>query len=137
MKIKVGEYVRTNDGYIRKVTEVETEDTIPIVVDKPVLDDDTKWRNCYIVMECVDVERIKKHSFNIIDLIEEGDYVNGYKIMRFEDEGTIYDDKADDFVDIKGTFIVLGNEEGQYSIQPKDIKSIVTKEQFEEMEYKI
>ena len=69
-------------------------------------------------------EQIKKSSPNIIDLIEVGDYVNGYKVLNvldFNDNSKmislekIYDNK----------------------IAEEDIKSIVTKEQFESMEYKV
>ena len=57
-EIKVGEYARTKGGCIFKVTEY--------------------WLN-----ECkADRANILKHSPNIIDLIEEGDYVNGYICKR-------------------------------------------------------
>ena len=64
---------------------------------------------------------ILKHSFNIIDLIEKGDYVNGFEVSR----------KDGDVVVVLDFF---GQTRG---IESKNIKSIVTKEQFESMSYKI
>lgn len=75
--LKVGEYVRTNDG-IFKVTKI---DGLYIYLDKEYFD------NQYQMMRDVTFkERIIKHSFNIIDLIEEGDIVNG-QIVYKEEEG--------------------------------------------------
>ncbi len=75
---------------------------------------------------------IVKHSKNIIDLIEVGDYVNGMQIDEFDDvEGNIflgfpiYDDGLMDCI---SEFRPLSTVE---------IKSIVTKEQFTQAEYKI
>lgn len=59
-------------------------------------------------------------SYNIIDLIEVGDYVNGRKI-DFISEDTLYSDY---------------NNADYYYFEKEDIKSIVTREQFESMEYK-
>lgn len=61
---------------------------------------------------------IVKHSKNIIDLIEVGDYVNRYPVVEV--------DAFKDWVDI-----------GDEVLRERDIKSIVTKEQFASMEYKL
>ena len=62
-------------------------------------------------------EKITKHSKNIIDLIEVGDYVNGEKVLSVDWES----------VGIKGFDF----------INPDDIKTIITKEQIETMKYKV
>lgn len=62
-----------------------------------------------------------KASYNIIDLIEVGDYVNGYKVDFVQD----------------GYVVFNHNHPYQLNIYPKDIKSIITKEQFESMSYKV
>ena len=59
-----------------------------------------------------------KSSPNIIDLIEFGDYVNRHRVSNVFDE-----------------YIVTEDE--QITIDKENIKSIVTHEQFESMEYKI
>ena len=71
----------------------------------------------YIITE----EDVFKTSHNIIDLIEVGDYVNGCKVHRIANCITI----------------ILDNEEHISWVRPCDIKSIVTKEQFSQMEQKI
>ena len=62
-----------------------------------------------------------KHSDNIIDLIEVGDYVNGNEIYKisFDSLGLILETTT------------------YFKLREKDIKSIVTKEQFESMSYKV
>lgn len=67
--------------------------------------------------------KILNHSKNIIDLIEVGDYVNGKKvisILDYEDFKKVCFDK--DFDDVA---------------YEEDIKSVVTKEQFVSVEYKV
>ena len=70
MKLEVGMYVRTDNGQIYKLTqEIEgTQDTICI-------------ENIDVLKE---LNTITKSSHNIIDLIEVGDYVNGYRVDRIE-----------------------------------------------------
>ena len=53
-----------------------------------------------------------------IDLIEVGDYVNRHRVSNVFDE-------------------YITTEDDQITIDKEDIKSIVTKEQFESMEYKV
>ena len=62
-------------------------------------------------------QNCKKASHNIIDLIEVGDYVNGSKVSIIESEFIYWE---------------TGN-----AIHCKYIESIVTKEQFKSMEYKV
>lgn len=116
MELKEGMYVRyktlSNRIKIAKIIEI----------DKKVLDLDNK--DCttekYIIGE---------PSHNIIDLIEVGDYVNGYKVVEIDEYGPISSPKQKYLkVDCSKLFNALYIE---------NIKSIVTKEQFESMEYKI
>ena len=69
-----------------------------------------------------------KSSPNIIDLIEVGDYVNGRKIetkyyCNVNQEWIVAEDCGDEYYDCK-----FANE---------NIKTVVTKEQFEVMQYKV
>ena len=61
-------------------------------------------------------------SYNIMDLIEVGDYINGMKVTK------ICFDKDGGKILTVSCYLELVN---------KDIKSIVTKEQFEQMAYKV
>lgn len=106
-KIEIGEYIKLDDGTIGKyninknhfnVVETNNRD-IGFNIDNDVI----------------------KHSKDIIDLIEIGDYVNGMKV-----ESIIKTDKE---------HLIL---EGQkYCIYSENIKTIVTKEMFVNMEYKV
>ena len=65
-------------------------------------------------------------SHNIIDLIEVGDYVNGYKIGYIDDcKGAM----REFYYDYENPIKDVGHWE-------EEIKSIVTKEQFESMSYR-
>lgn len=121
MELKEGMYIRF-EGMINKILELD-EDYIVF---------DVNWYDHW----ADEISRMKIDEFikeykpvfkdNIIDLIEVGDYVNGRCVGRSVHNGFIklevysYDDYGDDYL--------LVNE---------DIKSIVTKEQFENMSYKV
>lgn len=78
----------------------------------------------YAENETVFFSDIEKASFNLIELIEVGDYVNGEKVTSAEP------------VDEKDTERYLGFGDYDYYIHTsEDIKSVVTKEQFEAMKY--
>lgn len=118
MKLEEGMYVRTDYGKIGKI--IYFEGTM------------AKTDNPKIITFKDFNEEIKKASHNIIDLIEEGDYVNGHKVTRVS--GTRYDDNdlycwCDESWD-KDNQCIIG-------ISTKDIKSIVTKEQFEAIKYEV
>ena len=74
-----------------------------------------------------DIDEILKASYNIIDILEEGDYVNGDKITRVIPQ----DICGYEVLDYQHIFV------NDREIFKEDIKSIVTKEQFEQMAYKV
>jgi len=118
-EIQVGEYVRTqSSGFIGKVENInefrEPECKYAI---------DTGTRDLWFIGE----EIIKSHSSNIIDLIEAGDYVNGNKVV---DVGGAWKDNLE-------TITIIEVENIGEIVNSADIKTIVTKEQFEAMEYKV
>ncbi len=128
MKLEVGMYIRYKGlnydcPIIQKITKLETPGRCggkyKVFTNKTngwFIDSD------YIEME-VKGNRIPQPSFNIVDLIEVGDYVNGYYVE-----------------DISKTFINVATGSNYFqspTIYEQDIKSIVTKEQFEQMEYKV
>lgn len=128
MELKEGMFVRTkysdycNIVAIRKIYEID-KDNNEIWLDDDVIDD---YGDLYNAVREQDIEIA---SENIIDVIKARDYVNGKKVV-FIDE---YDRIAVDENDIKTRDV-----EGRYdflTIKKEDIKSIVTKEQFENMKY--
>ena len=116
MKLEVGMYVRTKWG-INKINEYVPQSG-----------------QLYLKTDVCHKSNVYKASHNIIDLIEVGDYVNGVRVERID---------KDPF--IKGqinlwTNEIMSNYWGDISLIPirdKDIKSILTKEQFSQIEYKV
>ena len=80
-KIEVGEYVRTDKGKIGKVVEIRLgfNKDLQLYQDIYILDNGLWTILDYIV----------KHSKQLIDLIEVGDYVNG-KLIHKIDRGSNY-----------------------------------------------
>ena len=104
-------YIRFN-GFISKIGHINT----------------SKKGNTYVqfkqpngLLAHTRIENIDRASFNLIDLIEVGDYVNGYKVT--------YIDKDNQIIRVDG----FGW--GTNIIRKDNIKNIVTKEQFEAMKY--
>lgn len=114
--MKVNDYVRTENG-IDKVAGYRRE---------------PEYENGHVVWfkksdsGCRFTDKdLPKSSPNIIDLIEVGDYVNGYLVTtENQGVGSIY------IAEIDG----LGLKKKLYE---KDIKSIVTKEMFANAEYRV
>ena len=110
-KIEVGEYVRTDNGEIHKVIDIEKGSI--------------KIKSQY--KEWIGLCCIVKHSKNLMNLIEVGDYVNGHRIFC-----EIYGEDDNDFYfEIEGGF-----NSAQY-IEGKDIKTILTKESYMANCYKV
>lgn len=116
-EIKVGDYVRDSDGCIFKVNEiVPDDDTDDLWLEEGFLKG--TWKSM-----------VKKYSSNIIDLIEVGDYVNGYRIYGINN---IKDSTNKAF-----TVFLKNNNKVLRFWNKDDIKSIVTKEMFKSVEYRM
>lgn len=124
-KLEAGMYVRTiGDAYepskIGKIKEVDVASFKEV---------------CYRIDSCgkhilIPKSFITKSSFNIIDLIEVGDYVNGSCIIDIKSKYEIG----------KGLKAMVGKylhglNKPYFYIREQDIESIVTKEQFKLMGY--
>ena len=131
--MKVGDYVRIDTGIIEKLEGIheqnETNETI-IKLNKMgggryahILDINSEFAKEFD--KTFSRGNIIKSSPNIIDLIEVGDYVNGSYIYSIVEENKNTGQPRVLFTEEDG---VLGSGE---------IKSIVTKEAFEQMEYRI
>lgn len=114
--IEVGEYVRTKEGEIHKVIKI--------------IEDDGDWdyycceNNVgYFAMD------IANHSKQLIDLIEVGDFVNGYRVISVD-----YDVTNDTTECIELDL----NSNYQYNfISIRQIQTILTKEQFDANCYEV
>lgn len=115
-EIEVGDWIRTKKGNI---------DKIACEFDK------NNWRskNTYgeLIVRCLDniylLDDIVKHSKNIIDLIEVGDYVNGYKVISIDTNAPN---------DCKECIELDRNNTYEYQwISRNEIETILTKEQYQ------
>ena len=81
---------------------------------------------------CTERAEIKKHSPNIIDLIEVGDYVNHCEVVTI----CSYDEDGNDNEELG--IGMIDSEDGFYVPLTKiQIKSIVTHEQFNSIKYEV
>ena len=72
-----------------------------------------------------DIDEILKTSYNIIDILEKEDYVNGYPIYEIVE----YEDNT--------RAIVIDDDNKSIIWKKQDIKSVVTHEQMEQIAYKV
>ena len=126
-EIEVGEYGRTNLGTIIKFAWLEcergiTDDSKVILVDKMY----TSTKPYYYFKKH---EIIVKHSKKLIDLIEVGDFVNGYRVISVD-----YDVTNDTTECIELDL----NSNYQYNfISIRQIQTILTKESYMANCYKV
>jgi len=104
-EIKLGEYCITKNGLIAKLIEPQVYE----INDK----------------ECIEfLEDIVKHSSNLIDLIQCGDYVNGEYVMHIDNNIENYGDKT----------IITELNKRYFESQ---IIKVATKEMMESISYKV
>lgn len=109
-EIEVDEYIRTEKGYIFKVDNQKK-----VLKGIKILD--------------VQFGKIKKHSKNIIDLIEIGDYVNGELVAE------IYLDYFGENNTKTRRYGVITKNYKRF--KQEELKTIVTKELFKKTQYKV
>lgn len=125
MKLEVGMYVRTCDGRIAKIEEIE--DDIASCDNWLYQTFDAYIDFIHLADEIVD--EITKVSFDIMDLIEVGDIIR-YRIDKVPLETKGYLIGVTDITDEE--MIESIKENKNYHVL-----QILTKEQFEQMEYKV
>ena len=131
MKIEEGMYVRTRNGIAKILGKVNDPCNYyykMLITDKFLkIHDDTEYIN--------DLDVIKA-SYNIIDLIEEGDYVNGYPVVDFD---VTYFNGIDRREEPKRIGVIVEKKVGfsKTYFKNEDIKTILTKEQYENNCYKV
>lgn len=123
-EIKVGEYVRLANGDIFKIDEDTT--------------------NYYNSNKDFITNEIVKHSSNLIDIIEDNDFCEiEFYSPRYEKRRTrIFEvSKIDEYITFENMHCDLFMKNGEWGNNDKElnpvVKSIVTKEQFESISYKV
>lgn len=117
LELKENMYIRTKDGIIAKVDYIE-DNTISF--DKGLY---RTYDASIDFLEKDNLERIVKASYNIIDLIEKNDYINGLWVNEIVDGKPIHEDYNDPFY--------------SFGWENDDIKSVITHEQMEQIAYKV
>ena len=120
MKLEVGMYVRL----VNDVEDIVVINKIANVFETTILteNDGSIYQGEYTK------ENVVKASYDIIDLIEVGDYVNGYKVSF----------KGNDYQPfVQCDYPVECGQTNHYRFYEKAIYSIVTKEMFSSMEYRL
>lgn len=115
MKLELNMYVRTKDGIIDKILKLNKSYV------KGVSQKDELY--------AYDIDNIVKTSYNIIDILEVGDIISysdeKHEILLIDDE-----------LMVRNTGLIYDNN---YYLPIKSIaiKSVITHEQMEQMEYKV
>lgn len=128
IEIRVGEYVRTKNGLIGKVNKIELKGSGTRFGGEYLTDTIIQLNDGKVYERRIKDNYIVNHSKNIIDLIELGDFVNGIKV--------------NDISNIQGLNktiqkCLLVNIGDGYDIINEEIKTVLTKEQYERDCYKI
>ena len=116
MDIEVGDYVRTKSGEIGIFVEYRDDKFFCKI----------KIKNTYYTPP---ISTITKHSKNIIDLIEGGDFVNNYIVLDVMEDlqtGEIHLEMPSSYP-----------KEGSCTIYNNEIETILTKEQYLQNRYKV
>lgn len=131
MKLEVGKWCRTEKGTIFKIIGGNV-DMWEIDIDYSYL---SKCENedynsyAYNKNNSLFEDLVVKASYNIVDISEVGDYVNGYLVTAIlSSNNKVYEIQVKRPNNRTGVWIERIRNNG-------DIKSIVTKEQFENMKY--
>ena len=106
--LSVGMYIRTNYGIIDKILKLNKSYV------KGVSQNDELY--------AYDIDNIVKASYNIIDILKKGDYVNGHRVEEID-----FDDEE----------IFTDSEYYCGIVEFCNIKSVITHEQMEQMAYKV
>ena len=118
--IKRDDYVKLNTGEIVRVIGIKENKLNKKAIYFGVYEQD--W---------FDSIAVENFSDNIIDLIEVGDYVNGYRVVA------VMEDMETGEIHLEMTSDYTNEIIGDCTIYNDDIKSILTHEQFASIEYKV
>lgn len=128
MEISKGMYIRFKDNkgiqYIGKLININEyrEPCFKYAIE-------VNWYDDYIFIGDDDILKV---SFNIIDLIEVGDYVNGNKVTKLGFDKLLLHCKT---IECHQEDLSRGYEGVTFVYTNNDITDIVTKEQFNSMKY--
>ncbi len=123
-RIEVNEYVRTNNKGIKRIDRIDNNKTVNKYLYFTGIEDFEGKE--YGIIKTTD---IVKHSKQLIDLIEIGDFVNGYKVINVINKEPCPSGKC---VDIDSS-----KDSSECTLWEDDIQTILTKEQYMANCYKV
>ena len=130
-EIQAGEYVRTKKHGIFKVTELYEVEAKHYILNNDKYETYTIGGGA----PRFDISKdIVRHSFNLIDLIEVGDYVNGEMVVK-DKRGNLY--CCSTYIGGVGITTIECYPTYVYEMDKDYIDTIVTHEQFKNIEYKV
>lgn len=124
MELKEGMFIRTklndfcNTISIRKIDEIDYDDANKFWIDRYIIDTFGDEQNK------LSEEDVDNASYDITDLIEKGDYVNGNPVCDIKKDEN---DKT----------WVYTDSNYKYGYSKDEIKSVVTREEFYLVEYEV
>lgn len=125
MKLEVGMYVRSKiNGLIGKIANIEE-----LINEKGVLYYELEQKGSGYGFCSTEIDSVKA-SFDIIDLIKEGDYINGQKVYYSEEFNALY---VQGF-NVDGDFYIIFITQKSFI---DNIETIVTKESYSSVEYRV
>lgn len=129
MEIKEGMYIRYQD---------EIDQIIDVVIDE----NNSKLNRVYTNFAVVDFDKIENASFNLIDLVEYMDLLeieNPVKIYGKNREVSLFNPvRVDGFTEFEdGTHCIILNLDYLVDVKDLKIKSVLTKEQFDNDKYEV
>ena len=167
MELKVGMYVRNENGiskYLGLGKDVLTNDESnqfkhyanQHLFDRNIFDVGHDWGDTLSDEEFKNIDKYieKEPSYDVIDLIEIGDYVNGLRINSITEVDENHDvrlvwnlttyglrinsiTEVDENHDVRLVRNLTTYGDNDISFSNEEIKSIVTKEQFESVKYEV
>ena len=127
-KIEVGEYVKTKEGIIAQIKNIDYEADI-YRFDRTIYINDFGMKNDVLYNNEMFKKVVVKHSKQLIDLIEIGDFVNGYKVINVINKEPCPSGKC---VDIDSS-----KDSSECTLWEEDIQTILTKESYMANCYKV
>ena len=119
-EIEVGEYIRTKRGLIGKVNKIELKGSGTRFAGEFITDTIIQFNDGKVYERRVKDKDIVKHSKKIIDLIEVGDYVNGFEVIE-----------TDTGHEVDSQIVVSTPTYKEVYLLEKDIETILTKELYQ------
>lgn len=124
LELKENMYYRTYSGFINKIISIKDYNEREYLLN-----------GFYINKK----DTIKKASYNIIDILEVRDYANGYYVSKIweKDEITHYVNETPIKRKEREIVIQAPSYGGIEILKNKNIKSVITHEQMEQIAYKV